>query len=364
MRRRHFLELSATLGAGAAVAWSGPAGAAPGATPGRDDRAAGPRHPRYDLIVAADGSGDVTTVQAAIDAAPAGALTPYRIGVRPGGYLGQVIVPAEKTNLELRGLGRAPAEVLIADDRANGTLKPDGTPWGTSGSASVTISGAGFRAANLTFANLFDEAAHPEITNRQAVAVLTRADRLVFERVRFLANQDTLYVNSTAAGVIARAYFRDCYVEGDVDFIFGRATAVFDRCRIHSLNRGSTPNGYVTAPSTDIANPHGLLFAHCRLTSDAPAGTVYLGRPWHPSNDPNAIGETIIRNSWIGAHIGATAWSDFGTWPWRQARLAEFRNTGPGAIASPDRPQLTPSEAAGNDIADFLRGADGWSPHC
>ncbi|KUL29251.1 pectinesterase family protein [Actinoplanes awajinensis] len=344
MRRRTLLALTA----GAGVAWGTPAAA----------------HPRLDLVLAADGSGDVTTAQAAIDAAPSGATTPYVIGVRPGTYLGQVIVPAGKTAIELRGLGRSPSDVVIADDRANGTLKPDGTPWGTSGSASVTINGAGFRATNLTFANLFDEAAHPEITNRQAVAVLTRADKLVFDRVRFLANQDTLYVNSTAAGVVARAYFRDCYVEGDVDFIFGRATAVFDRCRIHSLDRGSSPNGYVTAPSTDLTNPHGLLFSYCRLTSDAPAGTVFLGRPWHPSNDPNAVGQTIIRDSWIGAHIGATAWSDFGTWPWRDARLAEYRNTGPGALVTADRPQLARAEAAAAEIPDFLRGTDAWSPEC
>ncbi|GIE91365.1 pectinesterase family protein [Actinoplanes regularis] len=348
MRRRTFLEFTAALGAGATVAWSGPAAA----------------HPKLDLIVAAEGAGDFTTIQAAIDAAPSGATTPYVIGVRPGTYLGQVIVPAGKTFLELRGLGRAPADVVIADDRANGTLKPDGTPWGTSGSASVTLNGADFRATNLTFANLFDEAAHPEIANRQAVAVLTRADRLVFDRVRFLANQDTLYLNSTAAGVIARAYLRDCYVEGDVDFIFGRATAVLDRCRVHSLDRGTSPNGYVTAPSTDLGNPHGLLFSRCRLTSDAPAATVYLGRPWHPSNDPNAVGQTIIRESWIGAHIGATAWSDFGTWPWAEARLAEHRNFGPGALVTPDRPQLTRDEAATTEIADFLRGADDWSLEC
>ncbi|BEL08391.1 pectinesterase family protein [Actinoplanes sichuanensis] len=347
MRRRTFLGMSSGLGIVATGLVQAPA-------------TAGVRRP--DLIVASDGSGDHTGIQAAIDAAPAGATEPYVIGVRPGTYLGQVIVPSAKTQIELRGLGRRPEDVVIADDRANGTPKPTGGTWGTSGSASVTVDGAGFRAGNLTFANLFDEAAHPEITNRQAVAVLTRADRLVFERVRFLANQDTLYVNSSAAGVIARVYLRDCYVEGDVDFIFGRATAVFDRCRVHSLNRGTTPNGYVTAPSTDLTNPHGLLFDHCRFTSDAPAGTVLLGRPWHPSNDPNAIGQTVIRRSWIGTHIPDLAWSDFGTWPWREARFAEYRNYGPGALISENRPQLTDEQAAFNTIEAFLRGPDGWRP--
>ncbi len=340
MRRRTLLS-AAALGA---VAWPASANAA---------------SRRPDVLVEPG-----TSIQSVVDAAPAGAVTPYVIGIRPGIYSGQVIVPADKTFLEFRGLGRRPEDVVIADDRANGTLKPDGTPWGTSGSASVTLNGADFRATNLTFANLFDEAAHPEIANRQAVAVLTRADRLVFDRVRFIANQDTLYVNSTAAGVIARAYFRDCYVEGDVDFIFGRATAVFARCRIHSLDRGSVPNGYVTAPSTDITNPHGFLFSRCRLTSDAPAGTVFLGRPWHPSNDPNAIGQAIIRETWIGDHIGTPAWSDFGTWPWSEARFAEYRNYGPGARTSADRPQLTREQAAENEISDFLRGSDDWTPSC
>lgn len=349
MRRRRFLELAGGGAAGAVLTAAAASPARAGVAPF--------------AVVAADGSGDFVTVQAAVDAVPAGNTERLVIAVKPGVYRGQVIVPAGKQNISLHGLGHSSAAVVIADERANGTPKPDGSgTWGTSGSASVTVDGAGFRARDLTFANLFDEAGHPEITSRQAVAVLTRADRLEFERVRFVGNQDTLYVNSSAAGVVARSYFRGCYVEGDVDFIFGRGTAVFDGCRIHSLNRGSSPNGYVTAPSTDVANEHGLLFSRCMLTSDAPAGTVFLGRPWHPSNDPNAIGQTVIRESWIGSHIGATAWSDFGTWPWREARFGEFRNRGPGALVSADRPQLSLAEARARTVAAFLRGGDGWRP--
>jgi pectinesterase len=351
MRRRHFLELAAGATA-AGLAYPGRAFASLPLTASA--------RPCRQLTVSP--GGEYPTVQSAVDAVPENNIDKIIIGVRPGTYLGQVIVPATKPFIHLTGLGRRPEDVVIADNRANGTPKPDGSgTWGTSGSASVTLSGADFQASNLTFANLFDEAANPGISP-QAVAVLTRADRLVFDRVRFLANQDTLYVNSTAATVVARHYFRDCYVEGDVDFIFGRGTGAFDRCRIHSLNRDSTPAGYVTAPSTDISNPHGLLFSRCRLTSDAPDGSVFLGRPWHPSNDPNAIGQSIIRDSWIGPHIGATAWSDFGTWPWEDARLAEFRNYGPGALVTPDRPQLTPAEAKDCTVAAFLHGADGWDP--
>ncbi|WP_250034442.1 pectinesterase family protein [Paractinoplanes maris] len=346
MRRRTFLGI--TTGAVASVS----------ALSGRAASAAPAGH-RADVVVAADGSGDFTSVQEAVDAADG---SPFVIGVRPGTYRGRVVVPADRPFVTVAGLGRRPQDVVIADDRANGTPHPDGGTWGTSGSASVTVDGAGFRAHNLTFANLFDEAAHPEITGRQAVAVLTRADRVAFSRVRFLGNQDTLYANSTSAATVARAYFRDCHIEGDVDFIFGRATAVFDRCRVHSLDRQSTPAGYVTAPSTDIANPHGFLFTRCAFTTDAPPATVFFGRPWHPSQDPDAIGQTIIRDSRIDVHIGATAWSDFGTWPWRAARFGEFRNFGPGALVTQDRPQLTAAEAATRTIPAFLRGTDGWAP--
>jgi pectinesterase len=352
MDRRTLIRLAA--GSGAAIA----AGSVTGAGSAR-------ARPRRRSTVAADGSGDFTGIQAAVDAVPAGNAERFTIDVAPGTYRGQVIIPADKPHILLRGRGTRPEQVVITDDRANGTPRPDGGTWGTSGSASVTVDGAGFAARNLTFSNSFDEAAHPEITGRQAVAVLTRADRLVFDRVRFLGNQDTLYLNSPAAHVPARIYLRGCHVEGDVDFIFGRGTAAFDRCRIHSLDRGTAPNnGYVTAPSTSITNPYGFLFTHCAFTSDAPPATVHLGRPWHPSQDPDAIGQTVIRDSVLGAQFGPAPWSDFGTWPWRDARFAEFGNRGPGALVTPDRPQLSPAEAAGYTVAAYLAGADGWSPQC
>lgn len=314
------------------------------------------------VTVAADGSADFTSIQAAVDAVPSGNPSTFTIKIQPGVYTGQVIVPADKPYVVFRGQGDDPTEVVISDDRANGTPKPGGGTWGTTGSASVTIDGHDFYARNLTFANTFDEAAHPEITSRQAVAVLTRADRVFFDNVRFLGNQDTLYVNSVNAGTIARVYLRKCYVEGDVDFIFGRATAVFDRCRIHSLDRGSsTNNGYITAASTDIANPYGLLFTESTFTGATAAGTVSLGRPWHPSNDPNAIGQTVIRDSKLGPHINPiTPWANFGVFSWRDARYAEYHNR--NAPTGADRPQLTDAQAATATAAAYLAGADGWNP--
>lgn len=193
--------------------------------------------------------------------------------------------------------------------------------------------------------------------------MLTRADRLVFRHVRFLGNQDTLYVNSASTADIGRAYFRDCYIEGDVDSIFGRGTAVFDRSEIRALSRGSdTNNGYVTAASTMISNRYGFLIYRSRLTTNAPAGTVYLGRPWHPSGDPNAIAQVVYRESWLGAHIKTAPWTDMSGFSWRDARFFEYRNVGPGAAINPDRPQLADEQAASYLPENYLVGSDGWNP--
>src|SRR5689334_2797553 len=122
MRRRTLLHLAGLTGAGVAAALAGTAVPSQAADVGF-------RPGRRRLVVAADGSGDHTTVQAAIDAVPSGNTERFVIGVRPGTYLGQVIVPAGKPFVELTGLGRRPHDVVIADDRANGTPKPGGGTW-------------------------------------------------------------------------------------------------------------------------------------------------------------------------------------------------------------------------------------------
>ncbi|MBW4701041.1 pectin esterase [Micromonospora sp. RL09-050-HVF-A] len=314
-------------------------------------------------LVARDGSGDFTSVQAAVDAVPVGNTSRYTITIRPGTYRERVTVPAGKPYVSFVGSTGDARDVVIVYDNASGTPKPGGGTYGTSGSASVTIDGNDFTARHLTFANDFDEAAH-DYSAEQAVAVLTRADRLVFDDVRFLGNQDTLYHNSASVDAVGRAYFRDCYVEGDVDFVFGRGTGVFDHCEIRSLSRGSTSNnGYVTAPSTMIGNPYGLLFTDCTLTTDsAAAQSVHLGRPWHPSGDVNAIGQVVFRDSVLGAHVKDSPWSDMSGFSWRDARFFEYRNDGPGSTVTVDRPQLTDAQASTYTPQRYLAGTDGWNP--
>ncbi|WP_010524742.1 pectinesterase family protein [Nesterenkonia sp. F] len=314
-------------------------------------------------ILTVGSDGDHPTVQDAVDAVPAGELMRTLIGIRPGEHRQVVRVPAEKARISFIGLGERPEDTVLVYDNANGTPLPDGEgTYGTTGSTSIRVDAPWFEAENLTFANDFDEEAHPEISGRQAVALRLAGDFAVLRNVRCLGDQDTLYVNSPETGVVARQYFVEARVEGDVDFIFGRGTAVFDGCEIVSRDRGAANNGFVTASSVDRSIAHGLLFDGCRFTSEAARRTVHLGRPWHPGGDPDAIAQVLVRDSRLGAHIKASPWTDMSGFPWQQARFAEHHNRGPGGFVSADRPQLSPEAAAEHTVAAHLHGGDGWAP--
>ena len=314
------------------------------------------------VTVAKDGTGNYTTVQAAVNAAPTNSSGTFTITVKPGDYHEIVTIPSNRPHLTVVGSTGRASDVVIEYNNANGTAKPGGGTYGTSGSASVTISGHDFTARNVTFANTFDEAAS-SLSNKQAVAVNTQADRVVFDNVRFLGNQDTLLLWSASTTSRTRAYFHSCYVEGDVDFIFGRGTGVFNGCEIKSLSRGSSStNGYVTAAATEKSNPYGLLFYKCTLTSNAAAKTVYLGRPWHPGGDTSAIAQVLFRESTLGAHIKDAPWTNMSGFSWKDARFSEYKNTGSGAGVNGNRPQLTDSQAASYTPQRYLAGSDGWNP--
>jgi pectinesterase len=314
------------------------------------------------VTVAADGSGNYTTVQAAINAVPAGNTSPVTISIKPGTYRGVVTVPATKPYLTLAGAGSSAAQVVLVEGHAAGQTAAGGGTYGTSGSASVFVSANDTTIRNLTMANDFNEAA-VTLDAEQAVAVNTSGDRVQFDTVRILGNQDTLLVNAPSATAVRRLYVRNSYVEGDVDFIFGRGTMVFQNGTVHSLNRGSSSNnGYVTAAATDIGNKFGFLFWGTTLTSNAAARTVYLGRPWHPGGDVNARGQVLYRGVTMGAHIRTDPWTDMSGFSWRTARFAEYGSTGAGAALNADRPQLSASTATQFTPTAYLAGTDAWNP--
>lgn len=295
--------------------------------------------PHYDFTVAQDGSGDFTTVQEAINAVPdfrkANRTT---ILIRKGNYKEKVIIPECKINLSLIGEDGA---VITYDDYAS-KLNRFGEEKSTSGSASCYIYAPDFIAENITFEN----SAGPV---GQAVACFASGDRAIFRKCRFLGNQDTLYTY----GYPTRQYYEDCYIEGTVDFIFGKATAVFNRCDIHSRGKG-----YVTAPATPEDSRYGYVFHDCRLTAADGVENVPLSRPWRP------YAQAVFINCELGKHISPAGWDNWGKASNEQTvNYAEYNSKGPGAnptARSPYSRQLTdPTPYA---ISTVLAGNDGWNP--
>lgn len=312
--------------------------------------------PAIGTNIVLDVGRDYPTVQAAVDAVPAGNDSTVTLKLAPGTYREKVRIPATKPLLALRGTGQDRSQTKIVYD----TPAEEG---GSTGSATVLIAASDVTASNLTFANDFDEAAH-EIKGEQALAMKTTGDRIVFENTAFLGNQDTLMTDTPKLNIIRRVYIRDSYIEGDVDFIYGRATTVIEKSVIKMLNRGSTTNnGWITAASTWKDNPYGFLITRSEVISDAPAGSFHLGRPWHPGGEPDAIAQVLFHDTELPAAIKASPWTDMGGFSWKDARFTEYRTYGPGAAETADRPQMSDEQAALHTVADYLTGTDGWAPH-
>lgn len=312
------------------------------------------------LAVAADGSAAYRTVQSAVDAAVSGDT----VLIAKGTYREVVNVPTAKKGLTLKGATGNAEDVVVTYDNAAGTKKADGSTFGTEGSATVTVTANDTLLTGVTVQNTFERSAHPEITATQAVALAARGDRQQYVNSRFIGHQDTVLNWAPSATGQYRQYFRNSFVAGDVDFVFGNATAVYDRVNITLRDRGAAAggnNGYLSAPNTDASKPYGILVTDSTINSPAKANTFYLGRPWHPS--ANAVGQLVIRNTALPAAVKtAGPWTDMSGFSWKSARFAEYANTGAGATVNADRPQLTADQAAVYTARRYLAGTDGWNP--
>lgn len=292
------------------------------------------------MVVALDGSGNYKTVQEAINAVPDRSNAVTEIFVKKGTYKERIVVPVTKTNITLIGED-ALTTVLTFDNYAS---KPDtaGKPLGTSRTASFYVYGAGFTAKNITFENSSGPVG-------QALAIYVAGDRASFFNCRFLGFQDTIYTH----GYGSRQYYKDCYIEGTTDFIFGAATALFDNCSIFCKKGGL----YISAASTLDTTKYGYVFLHCNISGSAPKNTFALGRPWRPH------AKVVYLYCNLSEVIMAAGWDN-----WRNAEnektayYAEYKNTGPGY--QPDNRvawsrQLTDEEAA---IYTKKLILNGWEP--
>jgi pectinesterase len=299
-------------------------------------------------------------------------IPPVTIHISTGVYREKLVVSRPGVTL----IGEGPGVILVY---GQGAFEPmeNGEKRGTFRTASVRIDAPDFTARNITFQN---DAGYGH-TVGQAIALYVAADRCYFENCRFLGSQDTLFTaplplkeaqpggfrgpDEFKPRVRGRHMYRNCFIQGDVDFIFGSATAWFENCEIYSKQPGDrkppespedkTIYGYVTAASTYEDVPYGYVFHRCRLTSDCPPHTVYLGRPWRE------YAKTVFLNCDLGAHIHPQGWLDWNK-PHDHFYYAEFASTGPGAAPNERAQfshQLTESQAAEYTMERVL---DGWIP--
>lgn len=307
------------------------------------------------IAVDCNGTGDFLTVTDALNAVGNEEAV---IFIKSGVYKEKILI--DKPNIKL--IGESKEKVVLTYD--DGAFKTDetGNPMGTFKTASVHIlpSAEGFSAKNITFEN---SAGSGDVVG-QAVAVYVDCDKAVFKDCKFLARQDTLLTApmhediAKNPNILNRQYFENCYIEGDVDFIFGGAVAVFKDCDIFSLNRNKEINGYLTAACTSDKLKFGYVFFNCRLLSDAPDETVYLGRPWRE------YAKTVFIDCYMDKHINRAGFSKWNKFEERckTCFYAQYNSSGEGykqeSIADWTH-ILTEEEASEYTLENIF---EGWTP--
>ncbi|WP_051800196.1 pectinesterase family protein [Catenuloplanes japonicus] len=299
------------------------------------------------ITVAADGSGNYTTIQAAVAAATSGTV----ITVKAGTYKGQVLIPSGKAGITIQGATGTSGDIVITGSTPASTA-------GTAGSATVLNQAANTTIKGLTIQNTYGEGS-------QALALYAAGDRQVYRNVQLKGYQDTFLSWGGTGSSQVRQYVYKSYIEGAVDFIYGNGALVIDSTTIRSLDRGTpSNNGYITAAATHASNPYGILITRSTLLSSAASQSVALGRCWHAGGAADAIGQVLIRDSALGGHIRqAGAWQDMSGFSWKTCRFSEFANTGSGAsTGTTDRPLMPASTAANYTSQKYLAGPDNWNP--
>lgn len=320
-----------------------------------------------DIVVDINGTGDFTSIQAAINAVPAG--TPTIIYVKRGLYdKEKLIIPANKTKITL--IGESRTETIISYDIYNCNDGGDGlcpdnkvALWSSNTdlvatAGTLTIMANDFKAENITIRNTAGNVG-------QAQALTIRSDRNVFVNCDITAYQDTIYFWMAET---SRAYFKSCMILGRTDYIYGRGIAVFNECEIRSYG-----GAWITAPSTEITQTYGFVFYKCDLTyqPNSPrvgddGAKIKFGRPWH------AYPKVAWLYCTMPAEIDPLGWGDKWNMDYSDTstdlHLYEWMNTGPGADMSGRanwaglRAMTDQTEANLYEPKVVLAGSDNWDP--
>ena len=294
------------------------------------------------LFVARDGTGEFRNINEAIEVCRAFMEYHKVIFVKKGTYKEKLVIPQWLTNIEICGEDRDNT-IITWDDHANIFYAPTGKGMGTFRTFTLKIQGSKITLKNITVEN-------NSARLGQAVALHTEGDRLTFINCRFLGHQDTIYTGNAKT----RLFFKDCYIEGTTDFIFGPSTAWFEGCDIFCK-----ANSYITAASTPQDVPFGYIFNNCRITCDKGVDKVYLGRPWRD------YGYTLFMNCELPREIRPEGWHQWRPEAVKTARYMEYNNRGEGAATDQRVPwsrQLTKKEAQQITLERVFSINDTWNP--
>ncbi|MET0573932.1 MAG: pectinesterase family protein [Pedobacter agri] len=310
-----------------------------------------PKYPS-EITVSQQGNGNYKTIQEAINSIRDLGEQEVTINIKNGIYREKIIIPSWKTKVKL--IGESKDQTIITNNDYSGKVVANGLDafglpkMSTYTSYTVLIQGNDVTLENLSIVNSAGRVG-------QAVALHVEGDRFVAKHCNILGNQDTLY----AATANSRQFYQDCFIEGTTDFIFGKATAVFQNCTVKNLS-----DSYLTAASTSKNQPYGFVFLNCKIVADSAVKKTYLGRPWRP------YAKTVFINCDLGKHIVPEGWN-----PWKGDKMfpdkeqttfyAEFKSSGPGA--SPKNrlswtKQLSEKEAKTYTLKNILGGTDQWTP--
>ncbi|MFN3754675.1 pectinesterase family protein [Flavobacterium sp.] len=259
-----------------------------------------------DKIVALDGTGDYTSIQAAINDSKAFPYNRITIFVKNGIYKEKIKIHEWNTNISLVGESKENT-IITHDDYFNKIGLGINSTFYT---YTLLVEANDFILKNITVENASGDVG-------QAVALSVFSDNVAVINCRILGNQDTLYASGKG-----KQYYKNCYIEGTTDFIFGSATAFFDNCEIHAKK-----DSYITAASTPKDTLYGYVFKDCKLTAKKEGVTkVYLGRPWR------VYAKTVFIDCNLGSHILPEGWHN---WAKPEAEktafYAEYNSSGEGS---------------------------------
>ncbi|CDP01931.1 unnamed protein product [Coffea canephora] len=256
--------------------------------------------------------GDYTTVRKAINAIPIINNCRVIISVSAGTYKEKIEIPATMAYVSLEGAGAG--ETIIQWNDTAEEKGPNGQPLGTYASATFAVNAPYFIAKDITFKN--KAPAPPSgALGKQAAALRISADTAAFIGCRFIGAQDTLYDHK------GRHYFRDCYIQGSVDFIFGDGLSLYENCHLRAKTNSY---GALTAQKREsMLEETGFSFVNCKVTG---SGALYLGRAW------GSFSRVVFAYTYMDKIITPRGWYNWGDKNREMTVFyAQFKCSGPGA---------------------------------